>query len=105
MCVKDQKDGIFGSCDRIRQNKNKEEKGLGSSGLANTEECKEYVEIFGISKHYRQFVKNFTRIAKLLHKMTRKDVKWNWEERQQKIIEKLEKRFMIEPESQAWIKR
>ena len=95
MYVKGQKDGIFESCDRIRQNKDKEE-GLCNSGLANTEKCKEYAEIFGISKHYRQFVKSFTRIAKLLHEITRKDVKQNWEERQQKVFKKLEERFMIE---------
>ena len=96
MYVKGQKDGIFESCDRIRQNKDKEGEGLGSSRLANTEKCKEYAEIFGISKHYRQFVKSFTRIAKLLHEITRKDVKQDWEERQQKVFENLEKRFMIE---------
>jgi len=27
------------------------------------------------------FVKNFAMIAKPLHEMTRKDVKWNWRER------------------------
>ncbi len=28
--------------------------------------------------------------------MTRKDVKWNWRERQQKAFEELKKRFMTE---------
>jgi len=29
--------------------------------------------------------------------MTRKDVKWNWGERQQKVFEELKKRFITEP--------
>jgi len=28
-----------------------------------------------LANYYRQFVKNFTRVAKLFHKMIRKDVK------------------------------
>ena len=29
--------------------------------------------------------------------MTRKDVKWNWRERQQRVFEELKERFMMEP--------
>jgi len=29
--------------------------------------------------------------------MTRKDIKWNWRERQQKVFEKLKEGFMMEP--------
>ena len=32
-------------------------------------------KFLGLANYYRQFVKDFTRVAKLLHKMTRKDVK------------------------------
>ena len=36
-----------------------------------------YMQKFlGLANYYRQFVKDFTRVAKL-HKITRKDVKWN----------------------------
>jgi len=42
-------------------------------------------------------VKDFARIAKPLHKMTRKETKWSWRERQQKAFEELKERFMTEP--------
>jgi len=35
-------------------------------------------------------------MVKPLHEMTRKNVKWNWEKRQQRAFEELKKRFMIE---------
>ena len=38
-------------------------------------------KFLGLVNYYRQFVKDFTRIVKSLYKMTRKDVKQNWEER------------------------
>ena len=36
---------------------------------------KDMQKFLGLENYYRQFVKDFTRIAKPLHKMTRKDVK------------------------------
>ena len=33
----------------------------------------------------------------ILHKMTRKETKWNWEERQKRSFKELKERFMIEP--------
>ena len=34
-------------------------------------------KFLGLTNYYRQFVKNFARVAKHLYKITRKDVKWN----------------------------
>jgi len=34
-------------------------------------------------------VKDFARIAKPLHKLVRKDEKWNWGEEQKKVFKKL----------------
>jgi len=39
--------------------------------------------------------KNFAKIARLLHEMTIKEIKWSWEEKQQKVFE-LKERFTIE---------
>jgi len=44
-----------------------------------------------LENYYRQFVKDFARIAKPFHEMMRKDVKWNWKERQQRAFEELKK--------------
>ena len=38
-------------------------------------------------------MKDFARIAKLLYEMMRKETKWSWGERQQRVFEKLKERF------------
>ena len=54
-------------------------------------------KILGLANYYRHFVKDFAKIARLLHKMTRKENKWSWGEKQQKAFEKLKERFTTEP--------
>ena len=46
---------------------------------------KDVQKFLGLANYYRQFVKDFTKIAKLLHEMTRKETKWSWRERQQSV--------------------
>jgi len=58
---------------------------------------KDVQKFLGLANYYRQFVKDFSKIARLLHKMIRKETKWSWEEKQQKAFEELEKRFTTEP--------
>ena len=58
---------------------------------------KDVQKFLGLANYYRWFVKNFARIAKPLHDMTRKETKWSWEERQQRAFEELKERFMTEP--------
>ena len=58
---------------------------------------KDVQKFLGLANYYRRFVKDFAKIAKPLHKMTRKETKWNWEERQQRAFEGLKERFMTEP--------
>ena len=58
-----------------------------------------YVQKFlGLANYYRWFVRNFAKIARPLHEMTRKENKWSWGERQQITFEELKKRFMTEPD-------
>jgi len=38
---------------------------------------KDVQKFLGLANYYRWFVKYFARVAKLLYKMTRKNVKWN----------------------------
>ena len=58
---------------------------------------KDVQKLLGLANYYRYFVKDFAKIAKPLHEITRKETKWNWGERQQKTFEKLKERFTIEP--------
>ena len=58
---------------------------------------KDVQKFLGLANYYRRFVKDFAKIARLLHEMTRKENKWSWEEKQQKAFEELKERFMIEP--------
>jgi len=57
---------------------------------------KDMQKFLGLANYYRQFVKDFAKIAKPLHEMTRKENKWSWRERQQKAFEELKERFMTE---------
>jgi len=50
---------------------------------------KEVQKLLGLASYYRQFVKDFARIAKPMHKLVRKDEKWNWGEKQKKAFEQL----------------
>ena len=58
---------------------------------------KDVQKFLGLANYYKQFVKDFAKIAKLLHEMMRKETKWSWGERQQKAFEELKERFMTEP--------
>ena len=54
-------------------------------------------KFLGLANYYKWFVKDFTKIAKPLHKIMRKETKWNWGKRQQKVFKELKKRFTTEP--------
>ena len=58
---------------------------------------KDVQKFLGLANYYRQFVKDFAKIAKPLYEMTRKETKWSWGERQQKVFEELKERFTMEP--------
>ena len=58
---------------------------------------KDVQKFLGLANYYRWFVKDFAKIARLLHKMMRKETKWSWKEKQQKAFEELKKRFITEP--------
>ena len=54
-------------------------------------------KFLGLANYYKWFVKDFTKIAKPLHKIMRKETKWNQGKRQQKVFKELKKRFTTEP--------
>ena len=58
---------------------------------------KEVQKFLGLANYYCQFIKGFASIARLLHDMIKKDKKWNWTERQEKVFRELKKQFTKEP--------
>ena len=58
---------------------------------------KDVQKFLGLANYYRRFVKDFAKISRPLHEMTRKENKWSRRERQQKAFEELKKRFTTEP--------
>jgi len=51
----------------------------------------------GLANYYKRFVEGFAKITRPLYKLTKKEQKWKWEIRQEKLFEVLKKRFMMEP--------
>ena len=49
----------------------------------------------GLTNYYRQFIWDFSRVAKPLNMLVGKDRKWKWGKEQQEAFEKLKRRFII----------
>jgi len=43
---------------------------------------KDIRKFLGLANYYRRFIKNFAQVARPMNVLTRKDVKWQWEEEQ-----------------------
>ena len=54
-------------------------------------------KFLGLANYYRQFVKDFAKIALPMNKLTRKDEKWKWGEEQQRAFEQLKEVFTTRP--------
>ena len=50
---------------------------------------KDVQKFLGLTNYYCQFIEGFAAIARLLHDMVKKDQKWNWTERQEKVFREL----------------
>jgi len=58
---------------------------------------KEVQSFIGLCNYYRIFIKDFAKIARPLHKLTRKNVSFNWGPDQQKAFDKLKELFTSAP--------
>jgi len=58
---------------------------------------KDVQKFLGLANYYWRFVKDFAKIAKLLHQLVRKDEKWKWEGEQEEAFVKLKRIFTTEP--------
>jgi len=56
------------------------------------------VQLFlGLANFYHQFVKDFSKVVTPLHKLTRKDQKWEWDAVHQKAFDELKAWFTKKP--------
>ena len=63
-----------------------------------TPKCvKDMQKFLGLANYYCQFIEGFASVARPLHDMVKKDKKWNWTERQEKVFKELKKQFIKEP--------
>ena len=65
--------------------------------MASAEECKGFAEVFGVGKLLQIVCQEFCKSSKTPNEMTRKEIKWSWEEKQQRAFEELKERFTTEP--------
>lgn len=58
---------------------------------------KDVQSFLGLANYYRKFIKDFSKIAKPLHSLTKKDVKFNWDENARKAFEHLKNTLISAP--------
>ena len=61
------------------------------------ENVKQLQAFLGTAGYYRQYLPEFATVAKPLHQLTSKGVKWNWDEEAQQAFEELRKRLVTAP--------
>ena len=57
---------------------------------------KEVQKFLDLANYYKRFIKDFAKIAALLHMLVRKKQKWKWEKKQEEVFEKLKVVFTTE---------
>ena len=58
---------------------------------------KDIRKFLGLANYYRRFIKDFTRVARPMNMLMRKDIKWQWEDKQQQAFDKLKRIFTTKP--------
>jgi len=63
-----------------------------------TPKCiKDVQKFLGLANYYRRSVKDFTEIARPMHRLVQKQEKWNWGAEQEEAFRRLKEIFMLEP--------
>jgi len=58
---------------------------------------KDIQKFLGLANYYCRFIEGFATVARPLHDMVKKDKKWEWTEKQEKVFKELKERFTKEP--------
>ena len=63
-----------------------------------TPKCiKDAQKFLGLANYYRRFVKDFAEITRPIHKLVRKQERWNWGAEQEEAFRRLKEIFTSEP--------
>jgi len=63
-----------------------------------TPKCvKDMQKFLGLANYCCRFIEGFVVVARLLHDMVKKDKRWDWTERQEKVFKELKEQFTREP--------
>ena len=58
---------------------------------------KDVQKFLELANYYRQFIEGFITVARPLYDLVKKDKKWEWREREEKVFKELKERFTKEP--------
>jgi len=84
--------GVVIGSNGIEMEKEKVDGVLSWPELKNVKDVRKFL---GLAKYYRRFIKDFTRVARPMNVLMRKDVKWQWGVEQQKAFDELKRVFTI----------
>jgi len=63
-----------------------------------TPKCVKDVQKFlGLANYYCRFIEGFATVARPLHDLVKKNKKWDWTEREEKVFRELKERFTKKP--------
>ena len=74
-----------------------EPKKLGVKKFPIPKNSKNIKQFLGLAGYYRRFIDGFSKIATPLNQLLKKDVKFNWSEKQQEAFERLKEKLCEEP--------
>jgi len=86
--------GVVIGPDGIEMEKEKVDRVLSWPEPRNMKDIRKFL---GLANYYRRFIKNFAQVARPMNVLMRKDVKWQWEEEQQKAFDELKRIFTTKP--------
>jgi len=77
--------------------KMEEEKVKGVLEWPTPKSVKDVQKFLGLANYYRQFIEGFATVARPLHDLVKKDKKWDWTEKEERVFKELKERFTKEP--------
>ena len=78
--------GIVIGSNRIEIEKKKVDRMLSWPELKNVKDVRKFL---GLANYYKRFIKDFAQITRPMNILTRNDVKWQWEKKQQQAFDEL----------------